>query len=40
VRVLFVFDTRRTADYELRFDDFATIDRDNPELTDDLPRAL
>jgi transcriptional regulator with XRE-family HTH domain len=27
-------------DYELRFDDFATIDRDNPELAEDLPRAL
>jgi transcriptional regulator with XRE-family HTH domain len=27
-------------DYELRFDDFATIDRDNPELAGDLPQAL
>lgn len=27
-------------DYELRFDDFATIDRDNPELAEDLPQAL
>jgi hypothetical protein len=27
-------------DYELRFDDFETIDRDNPEPAEDLPKAI